>query len=86
MEELVWEEQANHLHSKRRWKGEERGGEGDGREWEGSQLAITRLKVAHFGCVPVGVVVTLVDPLPKDHLSEGLIWEEQANHLYWEGN
>ena len=47
------------------------------------------VEVAHFGCVPVGVVdtcvVTLVDPLPEDHLLEGLVWEEQANHLHWEG-
>ena len=28
--------------------------------------------------------MTLVDPLPKDHLLEGLVWEEQANHLHWE--
>ena len=29
--------------------------------------------------------MTLVDPLPEDHLLEGLVWEEQANHLHWEG-
>ena len=29
--------------------------------------------------------MTLADPLPEDHLLEGLVWEEQANHLHWEG-
>ena len=29
--------------------------------------------------------MTLVDPLPEDHLLEGLVREEQANHLHWEG-
>ena len=41
---------------------------------------------AHLGSIPVGVVdtcvVALVDPLPEDHLLEGLVWEEQAYHLY----
>ena len=45
--------------------------------------------MAHLECIPVDVVdtcvVTLVDPLPKDNLLEGLVWEEQANHLHWEG-
>ena len=44
---------------------------------------------AHFGSIPVGVVdtrvVALVDPLPEDHLLEGLVWEEQAYHLYGGG-
>ena len=48
-------------------------------------MYVDRSTAAHFGGIPVGIVdtgvVTLVDPLPEDHLLEGLVWEEQANHL-----
>ena len=44
--------------------------------------------MAHLESIPVDVVdtcvVTLVDPLPKDNLLEGLVWEEQAHHQHLE--